>query len=119
MKPIIRLLSLWIVFIFNLSVTIHAGEKENQFVQAAMNGDIDRVEHFLKTEKIDLNAKDDQNRIALISALRRGQNGMAKFLIEKGASVNVKTNLVTPLIVTSWSGNLEITKILLKQGARL
>ncbi|MBF0280301.1 MAG: ankyrin repeat domain-containing protein [SAR324 cluster bacterium] len=117
MKHFAWILSIILLWIFLQTSNVWAGQKENDFVEAAMKGDLARLKIFLKKEKMDPNTKDDQNRIALTSALRQNQNETARLLIENGASVDVMINLVTPLIVTSWSGNVAITKLLIEKGA--
>ncbi len=63
----------------------------------------------------DINAR-WHGRTPLLCALDINSMKVAKFLINKGADVNVKDNN-TPLIYAVKKGNIEITKLLLDKGA--
>ncbi len=55
----------------------------------------------------------------LALALKRRNIPIARFLIERGANVNLPLDSSTPLIFAVESGDLELVKLLLSKGARI
>jgi len=69
-------------------------------------------------ERKGINRVDDYDRNALLIALERGQPQLARLLIEAGADVNIKSKMyMTPLRVSTQTGDLEMVKLLLARGA--
>jgi ankyrin repeat protein len=98
------------------------GAKTN-LAAAAMVGDTAEVQRFLK-EGVDVNAKDDHGKTALILAVKRGHTEAVKLLIENHADVNVKTSGETALDIAqrgldvAQRGSNEIYTVLRSNGAK-
>jgi len=82
---------------------------------AAYYGSADSIESLLLSRRIDLNAKDYDERTALHRAAERGHLDIVKLLFDKGADLVAKDNRGwTPYKVAKKSGNKEVAKILKK-----
>lgn len=87
---------------------------------AAFYGDYDLLQKLLQ-KKVNINVTDKNNRNALYYATTSSQIEMAKFLIAQGIDINIVPTSVynhwTPLFVAIFRNNLELTRILLQNGA--
>jgi ankyrin repeat protein len=111
-KNIYVLLILSIIFsqwIFS-AATIH---------EATKDGDLKSVIALLEKNPHLLNQQDANNKTALHIACRYGKDDVAKYLLKKGADVDVKdeTN-ATALHYASALGNLEMVKALIKSKTK-
>ncbi len=103
-------------------------EGDSALMQAAAQGCTESVK-LLLAAGADVNATDEEGRSALIQAARpygpgpdyvgcQDKNGVAKELIAAGANVNIKTKEgQTPLFYATYTGNTEMVKWLLENGA--
>ena len=91
---------------------------ERKIHQAAGNGNLKKLRKLMKSpQNFDINSKDemDEETTALHKASSVGHLEVIKFLIEKGALVNVKEEGgMTPLMSTS---KVEVMKCLIENGA--
>lgn len=98
-----------------------AVSKADELVEAASNGDLEQVKTLIEKEGIDINARETEYEIgetALIGASTGGQLEVVKYLISKGADINIKDNDgVTALMMASAKGHLEVVKYLIDNGA--
>ena len=65
-------------------------ERSNNIFEAVKNNRFDDVEHFLEYKKIDINIQDKDGRTPLHWAIVHKNNDMIKYLIQKGASLEIK-----------------------------
>lgn len=77
----------------------------------------------LKTLLSQSNTKADdlilKKRPAILHAADYGQTEVVKFLIEKGANVNIVDEYgICPLLAAIWEGHAETAEVLLKSGAK-
>ena len=89
-------------------------------VYSAWHGDTDNVRCLLESG-VNINAKDENGKTALMAAAGQGRVETVKFLIEKGADVNVQTFLSSPTTALGHAeekGHSEIANILRAAGAR-
>ena len=92
-------------------------ELNRQLLDAAKNGEDDKVERLLK-RKADVNATDNATRSALMKAARKGHTNIVRLLIGKGANVNAKDyDNVTVLMGAVVGGNKEIIELLIRKKA--
>ncbi|NET35384.1 MAG: ankyrin repeat domain-containing protein [Cyanothece sp. SIO1E1] len=85
-------------------------------INATQAGDLQTVEMLL-ANGVDPNAVVNTNT-ALTFAARDGQLAIARTLINQGADVNwIDGENVTPLILASFKGHVELVKLLLAHGA--
>lgn len=91
---------------------------EAPLADAAMNGDMSRVEALLR-QGADVNAAQGDGMTALHWAAELGRADMAARIIEAGADVAVKTRVgdYTPLHVAARGGHADVTRVLLEAGA--
>ena len=94
------------------------GDINSKLRDAAEAGNTAKVEQLLK-QGVDLNAKQEDGRTALMVAAFPGHTETAKALIDAGANANAKTNNgVNALQFAAALGHKKIVKILKRAGAR-
>lgn len=111
-----RVILLAMLIILNMT-TIASAET---IVEAAKNGDLHTVKTILAKDPSKLNATDDSKYTALHWACMRAHWDVAKFLIEKGADLNVAGGDGGTQI--NWAvhhDNVEIIKLMVEKGAKL
>lgn len=94
---------------------------EDELVEEAGDGNLQRVRELLD-EGIDINHKNEQNegRAALHAASENNREDVVRFLLEKGANVNIQDSAGnTPLLYASRYGHEGIARILIDAGANV
>jgi len=88
--------------------------------EAAAKGDLADIKRHLQ-KGADVNIKDDNDWTPLLYSAFYGKQDVVKFLISKGADVNVTSRNTgwTPLHVAADKGHLEVVKILVSAGANV
>jgi uncharacterized protein len=87
------------------------------FFKAVNGGNREVVALFIKAG-IDINAKEEDGRTALLIAAEKGDVGMAALLADNGADVNARdVDGYTALMYAAYKGNLDLADFLLKHGA--
>ncbi len=85
--------------------------------QAAADGDVERVRQLL-SKAADVNAKDNNGRTPLYTAVASDRMEMVQLLIAQGADVNAKNNRgLTPLHRAIGRRRSDIAQLLIAQGA--
>ena len=79
-----------VFFIILIPLCVHADINED-LIEAAKNGQIDRVQALLDTGA-DVNAKDDLGKTALMVAAKQGHNDIVMLLLERGAIIQAILN---------------------------
>lgn len=93
-------------------MTITAPEPE-EFLQAAADGDLAVVEQAIEAGA-DLEARDEEQRTALLLAATHDHVDVARALVEAGASPDaVDAQHDTPWLVTGVTGSVEMAEVLL------
>ncbi|MDQ7827276.1 MAG: ankyrin repeat domain-containing protein [Candidatus Eremiobacteraeota bacterium] len=89
--------------------------------EAAALGDIESAKRlFDKNPEILKRKNKEDGDTPLHYAARKGQNGMIRFLLSRGADIEAtNSHMETPLCSAVSEDNLETTEILLSQGARI
>ena len=97
------------------------GEKRcHLFAAAAAGGHKDLVAHILSQPGMDVNCQVDDwiNPPALFRVMKAGKNGMAEYLLERGADPDLDVGLTgSPLSYALIGNNVEGAKLLLRHGA--
>ncbi|TDP60368.1 ankyrin repeat domain-containing protein [Flavobacterium dankookense] len=104
-------LSLLILFLFSSYAV--AQEKLDAF-EIARKGTVDNAKELLKNNPKAFNVVNDEGFSPLILACYRGNNNVAKFLIENNYEINSKSKMGTPLMAAIVKGNNEIAKLLIE-----
>jgi hypothetical protein len=107
----------FIILILLLTLSITAAEP---IVKAAKNGDFQSVRDILENDPPKIDAKDKEGYTALHWACMRAHWNIAKYLIEKGADLNVVGGDGGTQI--NWAvhhDNVDIIKTLIDKGAKL
>eukprot|EP00733_Pompholyxophrys_punicea_P001353 Pompholyxophrys_punicea_v1_NODE_640_length_1540_cov_18.216835.p1 type:complete len:209 gc:universal NODE_640_length_1540_cov_18.216835:373-999(+) len=85
---------------------------------SASRGNIEGVQLIIENELIDIDTGDYDKRTALHVAAGEGHYDIVKYLVERGASVNVKDRTGgTPLSDSIRAGHERVSKYLLEHGA--
>src|ERR1041384_556125 len=94
------------------------GEGNTPLMRAALDGQTKQVEALLHSGA-DVNAQNREGRTALMFAIINLRAATVKTLLEFGADVNGQAAGCgcTPLILAACSGDIGITRALLKSGA--
>jgi len=101
-----------------LAITAFAQEPNEEFFAAARKGDIPAIKAFLD-KGVNVNSKTRYGATALPYACDKGHVELVRFLIDRGADVNMKDTFYgeVPLGWALSHGNTEIVKLLLDKGA--
>ncbi len=99
-------------------------QDELDYFQAAMEGDVDKIQELLAAGKIKdgINQRDPHGFgfTALIKATQYGREDLVRFCLEQGADVLAKTEPgYTSLSMSARISNPKIMDLLLKAGARV
>ena len=120
MKKIQRIILAFMLGIVPIQSAL-ANSKANALVDAAQNGNLEKVKTLIEKEGVDINAKETETKFgftALIAASNSfGYSNLeiVKYLISKGADINATTNYgVTALMMASLSGSLAVVKALVE-----
>ena len=103
-----------------------AGYDVQEYIRAAIKGDVKRVRDFLKAG-MDVNATYQNGAKALICAIQHGQTEVVRLLIDWGVDVSTDAGArlgdipleTDALAVAADKGHLEIVRLLLKAGANV
>lgn len=90
--------------------------------KASAIGDLKKVRGIIKKNPKMVNRTDFMGRTPLYYAAEYSQNKIAKYLISKGAKVNIKTvygGEKTPLHASAENGNVETASLLISKGANV
>ena len=88
-----------------------------QLIQAAGSGDLDRIKTILG-KGIQVNAGDRDGRSAAMTAAINGHLETVRFILANGYHVNAKDNRGrTTLMWAVWGGRLKVVELLLDNGA--
>jgi len=105
---------LFISFLFFQSVS--SQEALNVF-DVARKGTLEQAKALYKQDPKIFNTVNDAGYSPLILACYRGNNEVARFLIENGSDINGTSSMGTPLMSAVVKGNIEIVKALLDKKA--
>lgn len=85
----------------------------------ARKGTVEQVKEVLKTNPKAFDAVNGNGFTPLILACYRGNNEVAKLLIENGSPINATTDMGSALMACIVKGNDEMTKLLIERKADL
>ena len=93
------------------------GSREENLINAAKNGDHKNIATLIAAGT-GLEAKDDQDRTALMRAAEKGYSEVVKILLDAGAEVSTKDKFGwTALFMAADKNHVEVVKILIARGA--
>jgi ankyrin repeat protein len=95
-----------------------AQEKLDVF-DIARKGTVEQVKEVLKTNPNAFKTVNSDGFSPLTLACYKGNNEVAKLLIENGCDINQKSSMGTPLMAAVVKGNIEIVSLLLKKNAEV
>ncbi len=82
---------------------ITAADLTDQLLEAAMNGDMDKVKRLVG-DGLDVNIRGEGERTALMMASYNGHTDIVKYLLSKGAKVNLVDEMGRPALIYAASG---------------
>ena len=103
-----------VVILTFISTFVFSQEKLDVF-EVARNGTTEQLNTILKKNSKEVNSINSDGYSPLILASYRGNNEIAKMLIENGADINYKSGLGSPLMACVVKSNNEIAKILISK----
>ena len=103
-------------FILIMQFNVFAG-KDPEIIKYSKKGDLAKVQQLIASGA-DINAIDKDNTTALMWAIQKKHMDIARFLIDKGADVNVQGNSEA-LITAAGYGYTELVILLLEKGANI
>lgn len=109
MKPLITF------FLFVLFSQLAYSQQD--IFDLARKGTVEELKSVLKENPLAINSVNKEGYSLLVLATYRGNNEVARFLIENGADVNGTSNYGSPLMAAVVKGNAEIAKLLLEHRA--
>lgn len=93
--------------------------KYTSLIEAVINNSFTAVKYFIEEKKSDVNATDVCRSTALMYAVKSKNLAMTKYLVDKGAEINVyDRHFETPLEKASFE-SFKITEYLIKKGAKM
>ncbi len=111
-------LYLYIVLILCFGLTTKAQEKSDVF-DIARKGTVEQIRQLVQSNPKVVNETNKDGFSALILACYRGNNEVAKFLIENGSNINSNSDMGTPLMASVVKGNNEMATFLIEKKANL
>lgn len=93
------------------------GFSQQDVFEIARKGTLDEMKSLIEQNPTQLNSVNKDGYSLLVLATYRGNNEVAKFLIECGVDLNGTSNYGTPLMAAVVKGNEEMTKVLLEHKA--
>lgn len=94
-----------------------AGIAQQDIFEIARKGTIAELKELLPSNPKGVNAVNSDGYSLLVLATYRGNNDVARFLIENGADINGSSTYGTPLMAAVVKGNTAIVKLLLDRKA--
>lgn len=85
----------------------------------ARKGTIEQAKEFVNSNPSSINSVNENGFPALVLACYKGNNTVAKYFIENGADLNIKTDMGSALMACIVKGNNEIGKLLIDKKADL
>lgn len=107
---------LTLLFCLSLIQFCSAQEKVNVF-DVARKGTLAQAKELFKSDPKIFDSKSPEGFSPLILACYRGNNEVAKFMIESGCKLNGNSSMGTPLMASIVKGNNEIAKLLIEKNA--
>jgi uncharacterized protein len=97
--------------------SINAQESPKDIYDVARKGSVIEATALLATNPKLVLATNKDGFTALVLAIYRGNNIVAKLLIDKGSDINSHSDMGTPLMAAIVKGNNEMAKILIEKKA--
>ena len=109
----------YIVFISFLFFQSAFSQEALNVFDVARKGTLEQAKALYKQDPKIFNTVNDAGYSPLILACYRGNNEVAKFLIENGSDINGTSSMGTPLMAAIVKGNSEISELLINKKADL
>lgn len=109
---------IYCLFLFIISFQFALAQEKNIF-DIARTGTVTEAKVYIKENPKAVLSVNENGFSALVLATYRGNNEVAKFLIENGSDVNGNSTMGTPLMAAVVKGNNEIAKLLIERKASL
>ncbi|ESU19697.1 hypothetical protein FCR2A7T_18590 [Flavobacterium cauense R2A-7] len=90
---------------------------QQDIFELARSGTVEAMKTVLKENPSAINSVNKDGYSLLVLATYRGNNPVARFLVDNGADINGTSNYGSPLMAAVVKGNSEIAKLLLEHHA--
>ena len=100
-----------------LLLFIQRGAAQENVFEVARKGTLEQAQALMATDPDVFDTVNEAGYSPLILACYRGNNEVAKFIIESGVDINGSSSMGTPLMAAVVKGNIEIVKALLEKKA--
>lgn len=95
----------------------HMAFCQRDIFEIARKGTVAELKEAIKSNPAGVKAVNSEGYSLLTLATYRGNNEVARFLIENGADINGTSNYGSPLMAAVVKGNTEVAKVLLDHNA--
>ncbi|WP_445710213.1 ankyrin repeat domain-containing protein [Flavobacterium sp.] len=102
-----------------IGVHFLSAQEEKTIFDIARTGTVIQIEELIEKDPKSVFRVNENGFSALVLATYKGNNDVAKLLIEKGSDINGNSQMGTPLMAAIVKGNNEIAKILIEKKADL
>ncbi len=114
-----RFITLFFLILIIFTPTFVVSQQVTDVFEIARKGTISQAEAVVKTYPKAFNAVNENGFSPLILACYRGNNEVAKFIINQGVDINVKSDMGSALMACIVKGNNEIAQFLIAKKADL
>ena len=104
-----------ILLIVILNSTISSSQEALNVFDIARKGTLEQAKSILKVNPNAFKTVNSDGFSPLTLACYKGNNEVAKFLVENGCDINQKSSMGTPLMAAVVKGNVEIVMLLLNK----
>jgi uncharacterized protein len=104
-------------FFLFLHSNVGLSQSKEDVFDIARNGTVEQVKEIVKVNPNAFNAVNEEGYSPLILACYRGNNEVAKLLIELNSDINGNSKMGTPLMAAIVKGNNEMATLLLEKKA--
>lgn len=99
-------------------ISPRVGNNQAEFALACVAGDLKKVERFVDSKLVDIDAQNGRIGPCLVSAAYSGHREIVMFLLSRGANVDVRDqNGATALVNAVVGDQYQIVEILIQNGA--
>lgn len=110
---------LFCLFISFLFINFSSAQEKLNIFDIARKGTVTQAKDLLKSNSKIFDSTNQEGFSPLLLACYRGNNDVAKLMIESGCNLNINSNMGTALMAAIVKGNNEIAQLLIEKKANV